>query len=210
MDSREKAFHLGAVQPEPDTDEELLQAYRAGRLGRDEIITELFRRYHTRVARWCLRFTQDREMARDVAQEVFLRAYKSLASYRGDSRVSTWIYVIARNQSMTALERRNSHPDHVELNAAVAWADPKSQMAYNRIDDIRVYRPKCRHLLRSLTPMEAAVMMLHYGQDLSLASVTRQLRLTNKSGAKAYIVSARRKLGPIVEQDFEAWVGGVV
>lgn len=209
MDSRYKALPLGAAQPEPDTDEELLQAYHAGRFDRDQIITELFHRYHVRVARWCLRFTQDGELARDVAQEVFLRAYKSLDTYRGDSRVSTWIYVIARNQSMTALERRNSQPDHVELTAAVAWADPKSAMAYNRIDDVTAYRPKCRHLLQSLTPTEAAVMMLHYGQDFSLASVTRQLHLTNKSGAKAYIVSARRKLGPIVEQNFDAWVGAV-
>jgi len=191
------------------TDEQLLCAYRDGAVDRDRTIAELFARYHSRVSRWCLRFTQDRELARDLAQEVFLRAYKSLDTYRGDSRVSTWIYVIARNQSMTALERRASQPDYLELTAAVAWADPNGGAAYDRIEATRVYGPKCEQLLSTLTPTEAAVLVLHYGQDFSLASVTQQLRLKNKSGAKAYIVSARRKLGPILERNFDAWVAVV-
>ncbi len=148
--------------------------------------------------------------SRRSGQEVFLRAYKSLDTYCGDSRVSTWIpIVIARNQSMTALERRASQPDYLELTAAVAWADPNGGAAYDRIEATRVYGPKCEQLLSTLTPTEAAVLVLHYGQDFSLASVTQQLRLKNKSGAKAYIVSARRKLGPILERNFDAWVAVV-
>jgi hypothetical protein len=45
-----------------------------------------------------------------------------------------------------------------------------------------------------LDKTEARVMMLHYGQEMPLNAVSRMLGLTNKSGAKAYIVSARRKL----------------
>jgi DNA-directed RNA polymerase specialized sigma24 family protein len=49
-------------------------------------------------------------------------------------------------------------------------------------------------ILECLDRTEARVLLLHYGQELPLRAVSRMLGLTNKSGAKAYIVSARRKL----------------
>jgi DNA-directed RNA polymerase specialized sigma24 family protein len=49
-------------------------------------------------------------------------------------------------------------------------------------------------ILESLDETEARVMMLHYGEEIPLNTVSQMLGLTNKSGAKAYIVSARRKL----------------
>ena len=78
------------------TDEELIGAYRAG-LG-EESLSELFRRFRPRVTNWCIRFTQDREASPDLAQDILFRAYRSLHTYRGDSRFSTWLYVITRNQ----------------------------------------------------------------------------------------------------------------
>ncbi|MFM2123592.1 MAG: hypothetical protein RL328_43, partial [Acidobacteriota bacterium] len=55
-----------------------------------------------------------------------------------------------------------------------------------------------RVILDTLDPTEARVMLLHYGQELPLNDVSRMLGLTNKSGAKAYIVSARRKLDAVL------------
>ncbi len=55
-------------------------------------------------------------------------------------------------------------------------------------------RKSWRMILESLDETEARVMMLHYGEEIPLNTVSQMLGLTNKSGAKAYIVSARRKL----------------
>jgi tRNA A37 threonylcarbamoyladenosine dehydratase len=55
-----------------------------------------------------------------------------------------------------------------------------------------------RFIVDTLDSTEAKVMMLHYGQELPLNTVSRMLGLTNKSGAKAYVVSARRKLDAAV------------
>jgi hypothetical protein len=49
-----------------------------------------------------------------------------------------------------------------------------------------------------LNPTEVRIMTLHYGYGLPLATITRQLMLSNASGAKAYIVSARRKLSALL------------
>src|ERR1700746_4093248 len=93
------------------TDGELIIAYRdESGPTRDDSVAELFRRHQARIARWCCRFTRDRESAMDLAQEIFLRAYRNLDSYRGECRFSTWLYVIARNLCMTALQKRAAEP----------------------------------------------------------------------------------------------------
>jgi RNA polymerase sigma-70 factor, ECF subfamily len=56
-------------------------------------------------------------------------------------------------------------------------------------------------ILEALDETEAQVMFLHYGQELSLNAVSRMLELDNKSGAKAYIVSARRKLNAAIRPE---------
>jgi hypothetical protein len=49
-------------------------------------------------------------------------------------------------------------------------------------------------MAKELTPVEAQVMMLHFGEDMPLAAISRLLKMENASGAKAYVVSAKRKL----------------
>src|SRR5262245_3501572 len=61
---------------------------------------EICRRYHPKVAAWCLRISRDREDAADAAQEVFLRLHSRLDSFRGDSRFSTWLYQVARSVAL--------------------------------------------------------------------------------------------------------------
>src|SRR5215471_14234802 len=86
-------------------DEELVARYQSTVevRERERYIDELFRRNYQRVARWCLRFASDRESAADLAQEVFTRAYQNLSSFQGQSKFSTWLFVIARNHCLNAL-----------------------------------------------------------------------------------------------------------
>ena len=60
--------------------------------------------------------------------------------------------------------------------------------------------------MQTLTTTEARVMMLHYGFDVPLANITKSLELHNKSGAKAYIVSARRKLRGVAQGSLDSWM----
>ncbi len=78
------------------TDEELIASHREGwGPSREEAVEELFHRHQNRIVRWCYRFTRDRESGLDLAQEIFMRAFRNLDRYRGECRFSTWLYVIA-------------------------------------------------------------------------------------------------------------------
>ncbi len=176
-------------------DEELIVAYRVER--EQGALSELFRRYQPRLNGWCLRFTQDREAALDLAQEVLLRAFRSLHTYRGDCRFSTWLYVIARNQCWSDRLKRANEPVHLPACMAYDVAD-RAASIHERVETEQWLQRSCQAIVRALSQTEAHVMMLHYGEEVSLRDITLHLGLRNKSGAKAYIVSARRKLSGLI------------
>ena len=191
---------LSATLPEPGewknlSDEELITLYREnwGR-AREDAAAELFLRHQPRITRWCYRFTRDRESASDLAQEILLRAFRNLDSYRGECRFSTWLYVIARNLCMSAIQKRSSEPVWVAKTSPMDFPDTASVDVHTAVEAEQSRRRSWRFILDTLDKTEARVMMLHYGQEMPLNMVSRVLGLTNKSGAKAYIVSARRKL----------------
>ena len=176
------------------SDEELIRAFRegVGPATREDLAEELLPRHQGKLIRWCGRFTRDRETALDLAQETLIRAYRNIDSYRGDCRFSTWLYVIARNQCMTALQKRSSEPTWVGKACAMDLADHSDLSADYEFAENR--RQQWGLILETLDRTEARVMMMHYGEEMPLEAVSRRLGLTNKSGAKAYIVSARRKI----------------
>jgi RNA polymerase sigma-70 factor (ECF subfamily) len=182
------------------SDEEIIAGYRGGwGPSRDEAVEELFRRHQARITRWCCRFTRDRESAMDLAQEIFLRAYRNLDSYRGECRFSTWLYVIARNLCMTALQKRAAEPVWVAKAITADMPDTGAVDIHRAVEMEQSRQKSWRFIMDTLDQTEAKVMMLHYGREMSLNAVSQMLGLTNKSGAKAYIVSARRKLNAAIK-----------
>jgi len=186
-------------------DEELVSRSRstteAGE--REQYINELFRRNYARVARWCLRFTADRESAADLAQEIFAKAYQKLSSYQGQSKFSTWLFVIARNHCLNAVRANTRQAtelaadDGEEILLGIADKSPNPHSALEQTASAELVR---KLLSEALDETEKMVFTLHYGEDVPLDAITRLLRLENQSGAKAYIVSAKRKLARLVQQ----------
>ena len=89
-----------------DPDPRTLARAREGDLGAFE---DLVRAYQADVWRFAYHFTRDRSLADDVTQEAFLRAFRFLRSFRGDSRFSSWLFRIARNCAMDQLRARTAH-----------------------------------------------------------------------------------------------------
>lgn len=184
------------------TDEELVYAYRDhGRSPNgDPWLNELFRRYHARVGLWCFRFTGDRDSGADLAQEIFLKAFRNLDSFRGDAKFGTWLYAITRNHCFNALKARTFRPAEYgdEMLSGIADLTAAPDVALFRESSARTLREVLN--ASALDETETQVMRLHYGEDVPLETITRLLKLQNTSGAKAYIVSAKRKLSRAVQR----------
>jgi RNA polymerase sigma-70 factor, ECF subfamily len=175
-------------------DEKLLAQARASTdpAVRRELLNQLFDRYQERIARWCFRITGERDSAADLAQEVLIKVYRALDLFRGDSKFSTWLYAITRNHCVNDSKRRAARCENT--TAPIEDDLPSSERFESKIECDQMMRQMRRLLRENLDETERRVMVLHYGEEMSLDAITRLLGLTNTSGAKAYIVNARRKL----------------
>jgi RNA polymerase sigma-70 factor, ECF subfamily len=185
----------------PLSDEELISRWRtlADTPEARPLINDLFQRHHARVALWCLRLTGDRESAADLAQEVFIKAFASLPNFRGDAKFSTWLYTIARNHCYNQIRARAMSPERIGEPLMADLAEDR-EGPHEQLERERSSRVFTDLVQQTLTELESQVMTLHYVEDLPLDAVTRVLKLENRSGAKSYVVSARRKLARAVER----------
>lgn len=74
--------------------------------GNEQAFKQLVEVYKDMVINTCYGFLQNREDAEDVAQEVFIKVYRSVASFREESRLSTWLYRVAVNESLNLRKKR--------------------------------------------------------------------------------------------------------
>jgi RNA polymerase sigma-70 factor, ECF subfamily len=179
------------------SDEALIAQYQAeaDRSAAEHYLNELFRRYHVKIARWSFSVIGDRESAADLAQEICVKAYQNLGYFKGQSKFSTWLYSITRNHCLNAVRSRKSMPQmdsddllmetlpDVGSDSPLASVERKQQAAIAR-----------QLINETLDETEKKVFTLHFGEELPLDVITRMLKLENLSGAKAYLVSAKRKL----------------
>ena len=179
--------------PESSVEEELLRRWRQCRSadGRRALLERILEPYLARIVRWSLRFARNPDEASEIAQDALLTVCSRLESFRGEARFSTWLYALVRNHALNRVGRAS---DRRETSLEDMPPDVDSRTpdgGYDRSQRLR----DARSLLASvLTPMEARVFLLHFGLEMPLAAIDRELGLTNRSGARAYLVSAKRKL----------------
>ena len=183
---------------ETRSDEELVAEYHLAPASdrSRQLLDELFRRHRARVITWCYRLTGDRDFAPDLAQDVFVKACSSLDLFRRDAKFTTWLYVIARNRCRDEMRARATRREAPEDDIVDVPFELNEALGALEACDVRSI---VRTLMEDvLDETERRVMTLHYGHDMRLDAITTALGLTNTSGAKAYIVSAKRKLNAAV------------
>lgn len=109
-----------------EPDPQLVIAATAGDL---DAFERIVRRYQSDVLRLALHVVHDMGVAEDAAQETFVRAFRFLRRYRGDSKFSTWLFSIARNCALDELRRstKGGRP-HEDFDTNIATLDSDAQV----------------------------------------------------------------------------------
>lgn len=157
------------------TDARLLELVRAGR--RDEAITLLLPVFRRRVFGLAYSLLRDREGAEDVTQDVFIKVWRALPAFDGRASLSTWIYTIARNTSLSALRTRrpqSSLSDPVVMEAMEAM---EAMDAVNPVPsaDISAERAAILRLVDQLPAKQRQVVILFYMEAQSHEEVATML-----------------------------------
>ncbi len=86
-------------------EQELVEQLKSGS---ESAFQQLLEMYQQKVFGTCLSFVPNKEDAEDIAQEVFLEVYKSIQKFKGNSKVSTWIYKISTNKCLEFIRKKNT------------------------------------------------------------------------------------------------------
>jgi RNA polymerase sigma-70 factor (ECF subfamily) len=86
------------------------------RSGDDEAFRLIFERYARPIISFIYDMVNERELAEELTQETFVRAYKSLATLRDEARLSTWLFGIAKNVARESLRSRRRDEQRVEID----------------------------------------------------------------------------------------------
>ena len=161
--------------------------------------------YQKQVYHLALRTVGNPEDAADMTQEAFLRAYRAIGSFRGDSKLSVWLYRLTQNVCIDFLRSRGRRPavsltveneeDEVqELDVADERFDPEEQ--YQR----KALRDAVRRGLLSLPEEYRTILILREINGLSYAEIGEQLQL-EEGTVKSRLFRARKKLCEFLQRD---------
>jgi RNA polymerase sigma-70 factor (ECF subfamily) len=164
----------------------------AAKAGDSDAFAELVRATEADIYTLAYRLTGNAEDARDVAQEAYLRAFRSLKKFRGDARFSTWMYRITANCASTQLVRR-SKGRHEELSDDDTIVDERPESDPETMAEAGAMRDRVTEALGDLPPILRAVVVLRDVYDLPHEAIASELGIT-ESAAKVRLHRARRKL----------------
>ncbi len=148
--------------------------------------------FQNRVFRLALAILADSALAEDIAQEVFVRIWKGLPGFRGQSSLSTWIYAITRNTCLTALKAGSTKKESSIEEPSVARAAEKSGIGRATHAGIDVLRH-----LQELPEKHQQVLRLYYLEERSYEEVSRLLDWPMGT-VKTYLHRARKELAEAV------------
>lgn len=132
----------------------------------------IVRRWQGRLVGLAWRFCRDRAMAEDMAQDAFLKAFRSLAAFRGDAAFSTWLTAIALNTYRSRL--RSEGPPLLALDAVRTLA---AGGALERALEGRERDERIRRAVLTLPPRYREPILMFYFHDMDTAEAARTLGL---------------------------------
>ncbi|MCF8360430.1 MAG: RNA polymerase sigma factor [Prolixibacteraceae bacterium] len=135
--------------------------------------------------------------AEDLAQDVFVEVYKSLAKFRGKSKFSTWVYRITYNKAITFLRKNRpevSSNDEVFIeNRGESEEQPGVFSETDSIDSV------LQRAIKKLSDDEQMMLALHYFESQSIDEISKIMDMSS-SNVKIKLFRSRKKLKAIIEQ----------
>jgi RNA polymerase sigma-70 factor (ECF subfamily) len=177
-------------------EEKLIERARQGSL---EAFTEILREHQGRVRAYLNRYVRAREVVDDLAQDVFLTAYRSLGSYRGDAPLAVWLLGIARHRALMLLreEGRRKAREGQKLEQSLAeWKCRRVEEA--PLEERAVELRALEDCLASLPADSAKLVSAHYFEERPLVELAKTAG-RKESALRMTLLRVRQSLRMCVE-----------
>jgi len=162
-------MHMEA-QGHGDGDQRLVAETLAGS---EKAFREIVERYHAMTFAVVRGILGDRSDVEDVMQEVFIKVYKGLGGFRGDAKLSSWIYQIARNEALNKARRPNAAETSIDDVVIESPEESRPDAEYRRKIE-REYLERC---LAELGDDFRTALELRYMGELSYTEIAETMGL---------------------------------
>ncbi|MDH7461547.1 sigma-70 family RNA polymerase sigma factor [Chitinophagaceae bacterium 26-R-25] len=184
---------------QPSDNDLIVQVLR----GNQQMFAELVKRYQNFVFTIILRYVESREDAEEISQDVFVKAYRSLADFRGDSKFSTWLYTITSTTCITHLRRKKQDVFSLDQENVFARAENlNSGFTANEVEQKSKIN-MVNSAIALLSPDDAQVITLFYKAEQSLDEIATIMGLETNT-VKVRLHRARQRLKEKMEKHFVA------
>lgn len=179
-------------------DEMVRRAFAAGEFR--EALDTLVRGYQHVVVGFCTNMLGDQTQGEEVAQEVFLSAYRAIPNFRGQASVRTWLFAIARKQCLKMLRDRGrrSRLEHDQQQTIASTVHRHPAPPEGEDPEVRLQLVK--HGLTQLDKAQRALLMMHYDTGLSVAEIADILSISPVS-VRRRLARALQRLREVVRHD---------
>ena len=182
----------------PTNDESIITAVANG----DTLAyAQLVDRYKDLVFNVALKLLQHREEAEEVAQDTFIKVFKQLSNFKGESKLSTWIYKIAYNNSLDRLKKNKKYRNDVPIDGFTAERLKYVDNALEQLIDAEKQQ-LIKNSLAQLPEDYRIVLHMFYFEDLSLQEMAEIINIEANT-VKVKLFRARKKLATILEQTMQ-------
>ena len=181
---------VAMTSQDSEADSSIVERYLAGDM---TAFDELMIRYERQIFRVCYRFVNNRDDAMDLAQEVFIKAFEHLSTFRRESSMKTWLYRIAMNHCINHV-KKNAR-EFVEITESVG----STRASVHSDMEEREQREQFRLLVKRLPPKQKAILEMRIHEQLSYEEIAT-MSGRSISTIKASVFFALEKLRKLVKE----------
>jgi RNA polymerase sigma-70 factor (ECF subfamily) len=170
--------------------------------GNQAAYADLVKRHQRFVFTLAMRFAKGREDAEEIAQDCFIKAYRSLASFQRQSKFSTWLYSIVYTTAMTFLRKRRVDTDSIDDEDTYIQVENQSS-AYDVNDAENKSRSfYLNQAIEQLLPDDATIITMFYKGEQSLEEIAQAMGMEANT-IKVKLFRARQRLKEKLERNLK-------
>ena len=169
--------------------------------GDQQAYAGLVNRYQNYVFTLVLRFTKNREDAEEVSQDIFIKAYRALSSFRGASKFSTWLYTIVNTTCITFLRKKRLEVHSLDNEKVFELADSQDSGMRANLVEQKSRVAMVNNAIKMLATDDAEVITLFYKAEQTLEEIAQILGIEANT-AKVRLHRARTRLKEKMETNF--------
>lgn len=158
-------------------------------------------RYKDLIYTLAMRMMKNKEEAEEVAQDAFIKVYRSLNKFKGESKFSTWIYRVAYNTCLDRLKKNKRTQRTVTIDE---YTEHQVKTIDNALDKIEATERQAaiQECIELLPSEDSFLLTLYYFEELSLEEISKIVGL-KPNNVKVKLFRSRKKLATILKQQLD-------